>query len=642
MSILCVDFGSVYTRAILLDVVDGVYQLIARAETRTTDGFPVNDVTVGLDRVLRELNESTGRVLTNPAGTLIVPEQANRTGVDLFSATTSMGRPLRLLVVGLTSDISTESALKSIRGTFIDVVDVLNLNDHRDEQDRINTVILSQPDTILIVGGTEGGAELPILNLTENIRQAVSLMDASRRPSIIYAGNSSLQGSIQTLFDGLSKVFIADNLRPSLGEERLYEAREKLVQAFDLHQEKHSRSFSNVAELSEGGVRPSLQGYTPIVEYLHKANHHNVVAVDVGSASSVLTTAIDGKVTTTIRANTGVGQSALALADALDDEIFQQLPFYATRAELENYAANKMLRPAHIPTTMREIYIEHALLKGAVRLLWQDAALKFQTPAQRQIGTLIGAGASFSNTGSPGYSALLMLDAVQPLGITQLYSDPYALTVSLGALASSQPEAVVQTLESGNLEYLGTCFSISGMPRIDGRTLSVTVSVEGSTSETFDVQGGHLRFYPLPLGQQATVQVRILGRGVSIGGRSRFRQTVQGGTAGLIFDARGRTLDTVQPLQPVRSFDLQKRAYWIPRWIAEATGDPLREIDPAWLTPPASPVPPSTGSQRNQRVNRRFGRNQPGAPLPDFPDDLSSTSDNPEDELRALRDATLS
>jgi uncharacterized protein (TIGR01319 family) len=645
MSILCVDFGSVYTRALLLDVVDGVYQLIARAETRTTDGFPVNDVTVGLDRVLRELNESTGRVLTNPAGTLIVPEQANRTGVDLFSATTSMGRPLRLLIVGLTADVSTESALKSIRGTYIDVVDVLNLNDQRDEQHRINTVILSQPDTILIVGGTERGAELPILNLAENIRQAVSLMEANRRPSIIYAGNSSLQDNIQTLFDGLSKVFIAENIRPSLREEQLYGAREKLVEAFDLHQEKNNAAFSTIAEMSEDGVRPTLQSYTPIVEYLHKTNRHNVAAVDVGSSSSVLTTAMDDRVTTTIRANTGVGQSAQALLAALDDEVLQQLPFYITRAELENYAANKMLRPAYVPTTQRDLYIEHALLRGAVRLLARDAQHQRWTASQRQIGTLIAAGAAFSSTGSPGYSALLILDALQPLGITQLYSDPYALAAALGGLASTQPEAVVQTLESGNLEYLGTSFSLSGAPRLDARALSVTIAVEGSTTETFDVPGGHLRLFPLPLGQRATVQVRVLGRGLSIGGRARMKQTVQGGTAGVIFDARGRSLDPLRSLQPARSLDLQQRALWMPRWVSEVTGDPVREIDPAWLVPPATPAPVASASAKsgNSRGGRRFGRKQqPGAPLPDLPDDLSSSSDDPEDELRALRDATLS
>ena len=42
-SILAVDFGNVNTRAILVDLVDGMYRLIARAEARSTAGFPAND-----------------------------------------------------------------------------------------------------------------------------------------------------------------------------------------------------------------------------------------------------------------------------------------------------------------------------------------------------------------------------------------------------------------------------------------------------------------------------------------------------------------------------------------------------------------------------------------------------------------------
>jgi hypothetical protein len=53
-SILAVDFGSIYTRAVLVDVVEGMYRLISRAETRSTDVFPVHDMAVAFDRVLRE------------------------------------------------------------------------------------------------------------------------------------------------------------------------------------------------------------------------------------------------------------------------------------------------------------------------------------------------------------------------------------------------------------------------------------------------------------------------------------------------------------------------------------------------------------------------------------------------------------
>ena len=62
-SILAVDFGNVNTRAILIDLVDGVYTLVAQAQEQTTAGFPHGDVGVGFVRVLTQLSVSTGRRL---------------------------------------------------------------------------------------------------------------------------------------------------------------------------------------------------------------------------------------------------------------------------------------------------------------------------------------------------------------------------------------------------------------------------------------------------------------------------------------------------------------------------------------------------------------------------------------------------
>ncbi|MCL4252991.1 MAG: glutamate mutase L, partial [Anaerolineae bacterium] len=98
-SILAVDFGSVTTRAVLIDVVDGAYRLIARAEERTTDGFPAFDLDIGLDRVLRQLTEITGRRFRDETGVIISPERPDRSGVDLFAITASLGKPLQAVIV---------------------------------------------------------------------------------------------------------------------------------------------------------------------------------------------------------------------------------------------------------------------------------------------------------------------------------------------------------------------------------------------------------------------------------------------------------------------------------------------------------------------------------------------------------------
>src|SRR5262245_784871 len=156
MSILAVDFGSVYTRAVLIDLVDGIYQLVARSQTRTTDGFPTGDITVGLDRVLREISDATGRTFTDPEGKILSPEQEDRSGVDLFTVTASSGRPLRAVIVGLMPDLSINSAIRAAE-TYVDIAATIHLADGRDEQERLNAIFLSAPDIILMVGGTEKG-----------------------------------------------------------------------------------------------------------------------------------------------------------------------------------------------------------------------------------------------------------------------------------------------------------------------------------------------------------------------------------------------------------------------------------------------------------------------------------------------------
>src|SRR5215470_7596708 len=132
-SILAADFGSVHTRAVLIDVVDGVYRMVARAEGRTTGGFPVSDLTVGLNRVLTSLSQTTGRNFLAPDGQIITPERPDRSGVDHFVMTASLGRPLRTVLIGLVPDISVASGLRAAAGTYINVVETLSLADRRSE-----------------------------------------------------------------------------------------------------------------------------------------------------------------------------------------------------------------------------------------------------------------------------------------------------------------------------------------------------------------------------------------------------------------------------------------------------------------------------------------------------------------------------
>ena len=96
-SILAVDIGSVNTRALLFDTVDGVVQMVGQGAGPTSDG----DILAGMAGMLRNLSEMSGRRLLDDAGELITPEQGGRAGVDRLLTTSSAGAPLRVALLGL-------------------------------------------------------------------------------------------------------------------------------------------------------------------------------------------------------------------------------------------------------------------------------------------------------------------------------------------------------------------------------------------------------------------------------------------------------------------------------------------------------------------------------------------------------------
>lgn len=608
MSILAVDFGSVHTRAVLIDQVAGTYQLVGFARTRTTDGFPVQDVTVGLSRVLNLLTESSGRRFTNPDGRVISPEQVDRSGVDTFVVTASGGRPLRAVVVGLMPSLSLASALKSLSNTYVNVFETLHLADGRTPEDRLNTVIHSYPDVVLLVGGTDGGASGPVAALVETVRLAVSLMDRRRRPTVIYAGNAALQQAVITEFEGVAEVLLAENVRPDLAHENVSPARAMLSRAFNRYAELRGYGFSELSSLAVGGVMPSARGYVTVAGYLAQSRRQRVISLDIGSAATVLAVAAPKQETLfTIRTDLGLGHNARSLLSAAGIETVRRfLPFEASADEIHDYAANKALRPMLVPANLRELYLEHALVRAAAGLMAHDTGLGGAPEAD----ALILGGAAFNDTGSASYTALLGIDALQMAGVVRLYADPYGLTSALGAVAASRSEAVVQVLDEGGYAELGTAVCLSGSVRPDKPALRVTVEQPGLPKREFTVSGGHLMVVPLAIGEQAKLKIRVLSRGAEVNGRRSLTVEAVGGTVGLILDARGRPL--------LKNASAAQRADLMTRWVHEMTGDERRDIPAEWLKPVDDPLPLSSDRPR-RRGGRRRGK-QAAAPVAEQPD----------------------
>lgn len=621
-SILSVDFGNIHTRGVLIDQVDGMYTLIAQAEDRTTAGFPIGDASVGLARVLARLSDATGRRLLHPDGGLVMPEQPDRSGVDLFLATASIGRPLRTILMGLVPDLSVVSGLRAAAGTYVDICETITLDDARTPQEQMNAIVLRRPELIFITGGTEQGATDAVLELAGIARLASQLIPSAERPMILYAGNSALVPRIEELFAN-QRVFIADNVRPSLEGEALEAAQAQFGAAFDSVAEGRITGFERVGSMSALGVLPTAQSYHLIADYLGRTVG-NVLIADVGSAVSTLSASVslrtpgllnrrakrDRHVATSIRTDIGMGHSADSLLKAVGIEAVRAwLPFVASDGEIKAYALNKTLRPHTIPELHRTLYLEHALLRAGLRAqlrdarpAWTpdttegDAALLNRDVPLPAFTQIIGAGATLTGTGRPGMTAMLLLDALQPVGVTDLRVDSGGLIAALGALARANPQAAVQVLDSGAPERLCTALSVSGRPRPGRPAVKVRMTVDGVSPETYTINGGDLWIHPLPPGSRSEVWISV-ARGLHIGGKRRLRLNLMGGLAGIVIDARGRPL-------PVAA-TARERAAQFPAWYAQATGDGIQTIPEEWLVetrPAPEEAKPAPRGRRGKAV----------------------------------------
>src|SRR4030042_3652507 len=164
-SVLAVDVGGATTRAVLFDVVEGVYRLVAVGAATSTAEAPIRDVSAGVRAAIAELQSITGRSMLDADGQLITPSQPDGSGVDAFVSTLSAGPTLKTAIMGLLSDVSVESARRLAETCYMRVVDSSGTSDPRPADEQIGALRGLQPDAVVIAGGTDGGASRVVLKM---------------------------------------------------------------------------------------------------------------------------------------------------------------------------------------------------------------------------------------------------------------------------------------------------------------------------------------------------------------------------------------------------------------------------------------------------------------------------------------------
>jgi len=576
--ILVANCGTVMTRTMLLDRVLGEYRMVAQGEAPTTRAGSQTGLMDGVRQAIRQISEVTNRRFLDGDGDLITPQKADGEGVDAFSATVSASEPLKIVLGGLGTDLSIASARRAAAGTYSRVEAVLN--DDRgvplDDEGCVRTIRDAAADVVCIAGGTEDGAARPVLDIVEAVTLACSMMARETRPTLLYAGNSRLRRDVAKIVGDEAELRVVENVRPTLDHEYLLDAQHTLATLFRERKLSTLPGLTALRDWTRVPVDPAGQAFGRLIQYLwHLGDpERGVLGIDVGAANTTVAAVFDETLHLTIHSGLGATFGGERLLDNENSEsITRWLPERLSRDEVRGLLIQKASYPTSIPQVERELWLDHALAREAIREAleiarpgWQAKTAQPYPELTPLCDTIVVGGGVLAQAPHGGQAALILLDALQPIGISTLVLDRYGLTPVLGNVARVKPVAAVEALDAGGLTNLGTVVAPVGEARPGDRVMAMTVRYDNGSELDVDVRYGDLEILPLPLGQEAVLELSPRrGFDVGLGGRGKKgKRRVSGGLAGLIIDARGRPL-RLPPDPEIRQEQIQE-------WLWEVGG----------------------------------------------------------------------
>jgi hypothetical protein len=576
-SFLVIDVGSVSTRALFFDVVDGRYRYLGAGLGPTTADAPYHNISEGVRIAIDQLKKITGRELIGIDEQLLMPSSSDGMGVDDFAATLSAGSLIKIVLVGLLESVSVESARRLAVSTYGEVVDVISLNDRRKPEERIDAIMRLRPDLIIVAGGTEAGASHSVLTLLEAVGLACYLLPENQRPDVLFVGNQALQDEIMTRIGEVVNLHFAPNIRPALDVEQLDAARTKMT---EVYKNIRSRQLLGVDELSnwakDNGVLPTSAAFGRVVQFLSKEHTPNkgVLGVDAGLTSITYATAYDGKLSLDVRPRSGLsGVASEVIEPGRLDEIKRWMMIDLPEDALQEYLLQKSLYPNSLPAVPEDYAVDQALMRMNLNSAVEAAAGSyppgFVAPGDGLlpwVEPIIATGSALIDAPSLPESVLALLDGIQPTGVTTLIYDQNHIASALGAAAASNPMLLVQVLYSNAFMHVGTIIAPVGSARPGTPILRLKITYENGSTTDMEIKQGEFEVVKLPQGQFARLQLQPLHRydiGMGAPGRSGGLR-VTGGQLGVIIDARGRPLTWPQ--------DMQKRAELYKKWLRKLGG----------------------------------------------------------------------
>lgn len=576
-SLLIADCGAVMTKLSLFGLVEGQYRLMARSEAPTTLKPPAQDITEGIIQALQVIEFITGRRFLEKKR-ILSPEQPDGNGVDLFIATISAGDPLRLLLMGSVNPALeglVKQAVASLytqvqtnpspafqaattpanvgvgAGSMSGIAGSWTPERTAQEWERQLTLLRDfQPHATLVVGAADGPAgptplqeACQLLVNAARSSQPTGSISSEKRYTVMYAGAPQYVDAVRRLIQGIAEIIRLEPLTSPAQMGPISQAAGSLHERLIVQKiagYDQLNSWSNTAPVA------SAISLSSLVRFLAQHYAMNVVAVDAGGATtSVMVAGEQGEFIPQVNTSLGIGSNVGSILQQVGwQQIARWLPFSITENELRQFVINRMSQPHAVPTEARELQILQAFAREALRVTTE--AVRTQLPQWPDSDMILATGGILAHAPKHGQAALMLLDALQPRGVTSLILDRSMLLSQLGAVAAVAPIMAVQVNENDAVSHrLGRCVVPYG--NVQAGQLAVRVGLEYSNGRqtTIDVMGGTIEVIPMHPNEQAHLTLfpaPTVDVGLGPGERARAAEEIDGGLVGLIVDARGRPL----------------------------------------------------------------------------------------------------
>jgi hypothetical protein len=574
-SILAFDCGSTVTRAILIDKVAEEYRFVACGESPSTVGPPWNNVMASVRQALTEVSEVTQGQFLDAQQQIITPERQGG-GVDRVVATTSASEPLRLVVTGIMRDVSLESARRALSTTYTIVEGTVSVG-HRDG-DLLNDDIEGQlrliqeckPDAVVVVGGVDGGASRPVLQAVQAVALACSVLPEAERPPLIYAGNAELRTTVAEIVGANTELRAIENVRPTIEVENPGPLQAEIENLYREHKMERVPGLGTLMSWSPVPVLPTSTAFGQTIQYLARLEGINVLGVDLGGGTATLAAMVDDQFDLLVRSDLGTAYNVTNILDRVPlESILRWLPFEMDPVQVRNILHNDALRYHSVAQTRQDLLLEQAVAREILRLTlaelkprWLNVPSQIYDGLPPKFHLIVGSGGILSRAPHYGQAALMLLDALQPVGVSGLALDRVGLAAPMGAVAMVNPLAAAQITERDALLNLGTVVAPVGTAREGETALTFKIEYEDGRSLQVEVPYGSLEVIPLPAGHTANLELRPTRRfDVGLGTRGQAGTTrVEGGLIGIIIDARGRPLPLAE--DPEQQRERMQRWLW--------------------------------------------------------------------------------